>query len=227
MNEELLNMQFDEETEKLAAVRTEAIKNCYNYGMDKLAAEAIAQFDAQEKIAAEDNEEENEEEEEENEEEEMDEESEKAAAELGAFIERGFFDGLRKEGSARHDDELHYVLPYVMEKAAAEAAAPYLEAAEAAAQEAMDKIAAGKASIMERAGKYLKGQNQKMKEGYNQVRKAVTGKSKSGKTSYNKDVRMDSAKSGVKTIAKGSVPYAAAAGGVGAAGYGAKKALED
>ena len=51
-----------------------------------------------------------------------DDEFEKAAAELGSFIERGMFDTLTKLGSERHEDPMHYFYPYIEEKVAAKGA---------------------------------------------------------------------------------------------------------
>lgn len=104
-----LNAQYGEEYVKEAAARLEEVNDAYLYGFSKFAAEVA---DAKDKEDAE--------EKEEKEERKMDEESEKKAAELGAFIERGFFDGLRKLGSDRYGDELHYLAPYVQQKIAEE-----------------------------------------------------------------------------------------------------------
>lgn len=107
----LLNTNFGEEIEKIAAQRATAINEAYAYGFSKIAKEAADEKDKEDK--------ENEGKDNDKKEEKMDEESEKAAAELGAFIERGFFDGLRKLGSERHGDEMHYIAPFILEKAAA------------------------------------------------------------------------------------------------------------
>lgn len=45
--------------------------------------------------------------------------SEKTAQQMGAFIERGQYDGLKKLGADRHSNEWHYFLPFVEEKVAA------------------------------------------------------------------------------------------------------------
>lgn len=105
----LLDMQFDAETEKIAAAQAAAIQEAYLYGLEKIAKDIADAHDEEEK--KDDKEEKAEK---------MDEESEKAAAELGAFIERGLFDGLRKLGSERHGNELHYIEPYILDKIAAD-----------------------------------------------------------------------------------------------------------
>jgi len=99
----LLNTQFDPETEKLAAAQAAQIQEAYQYGFAKIAKEVADEKDEDEKK----------EKEEPKKDEKMDDESEKAAAELGAFIERGFFDGLRKLGSERHQDEGYYLAPFI------------------------------------------------------------------------------------------------------------------
>jgi hypothetical protein len=105
---QLLSTQFDEETEKLAEAKANSIQEAYLYGLEKIAKEVADERDEEDKK------------EESKKEEKMDEESEKAAAELGAFIERGFFDGLRKLGSERHGDEGFYLEPFITSKLAAE-----------------------------------------------------------------------------------------------------------
>jgi hypothetical protein len=53
----------------------------------------------------------------------IDAETEKLAEDLGSFIERGFFDGLRKLGQERYGDEAAYLRPFIEEKVAAAGAA--------------------------------------------------------------------------------------------------------
>jgi len=114
-DKELLNTKFDEETEKIAAQRAGAIQEAYAYGLEKLAKDVADERDEEDKKEKEKGHEKKEDK--------MDEESEKAAAELGAFIERGFFDGIRKLGSERHGDEGYYLEPFIMQKIAATDAA--------------------------------------------------------------------------------------------------------
>jgi hypothetical protein len=104
----LLNTDFSEGLEKAAAEEVNIFNQMYTMGYEKLASETADSLD---KLAAEKDEEEEEKEE-------LDEESEKKAAELGAIIERGFFDGLCKLGQDRHGDEMHYLAPFVQEKMA-------------------------------------------------------------------------------------------------------------
>jgi hypothetical protein len=104
----LINTNFGEEIEKIASAYAAEIQDAYSYGFSKLAEEAANAKDEEDKK----------EDKEEDKKEKMDEESEKKAAELGAFIERGFFDGLRKLGSERHGDEMFYLEPFITEKVA-------------------------------------------------------------------------------------------------------------
>ena len=107
----LLETQFPAEIEKQAAAEVNAAVDLYSMGFEKMAAQAADVFDAPveeevetEKIA-------------------FDEEMEKAAQERAAFIARGYIDGLIKEGSERHGDELHYLYPFIAEKLAVDAKA--------------------------------------------------------------------------------------------------------
>jgi len=105
-DQKLLNTDFGG-LEKVAADQVAQAQEMYEIGFSKLASQIADQLDAEaaaEKVA-EDNT--------------LDPESEKLAASLGAFIERGQFDGLRKLGSDRHGNEWHYLLPFVEEKVAA------------------------------------------------------------------------------------------------------------
>jgi hypothetical protein len=104
----LLNHDFGEEMEKEAAARVAACQEAYAYGFEKLAADTADAKDEAEEDSKKDKKEDKKEK--------MDEESEKAAAELGAFIERGFFDGLRKIGAERHNDETYYITPFIQGK---------------------------------------------------------------------------------------------------------------
>lgn len=111
--EALVNTDFGEEIEKVAAAKVATINSSYEYGFSKLAAEHADAQDEEEKKEKEEKEKGK------DKEEKMDEESEKAAAEIGAFIERGYFDGLRKLGQERHNNEMHYIEPLLLQKAAA------------------------------------------------------------------------------------------------------------
>lgn len=216
--EALLNIDFGPELEKMAADRAAAITDAYDYGFEKHAAAVAAEFD---KLA----EEEEDEDEDEDEDEEMDEESEKAAAELGAFIERGFFDGLRKLGAERHNDELHYIMPYVMQKVAAGKAQGAMASMKKLWSQAKDVGAKG----VEKAKGYAQEVSpsaiqQEAKGTYEQARRALTGKGPGG-GNLGKNKRMEAGKKALigagKTVGRAS-PYAA---GAGAVGYGGYKAL--
>jgi hypothetical protein len=114
----LLGTDFGEDLEKQAAEQAKTAGDMYQYGTGY--AEQVAdQFD---KIAEEEKKEEAEEakkeEEAKKDKEEMGEEGEKTAAVCAKFIHDGFVDGLKKLGSARHSDEMHYLRPYIQEKVA-------------------------------------------------------------------------------------------------------------
>ena len=121
-DKQLLNTDLGE-IEKEASAQIALADEMYNTGFYKLAQEAADSIEEayaadQVKVAADLN---------------MDDESEKTAQDLSQFIERGFFDGLRKLGSERYGDEMAYIVPFIEEKVAA-----------AGAQMALDKLA-GKA----------------------------------------------------------------------------------
>lgn len=110
--QKLLNTNFSPELEKVAAEQAKVAQEMYAKGqeiamniadaMDKEAAEKVAAEGANPELE--------------------DAQQEKMAAQMGAFIERGQFDGLKKLGSERHGNEYHYILPFVEEKVAAAAA---------------------------------------------------------------------------------------------------------
>lgn len=208
----LLNTDFGEDMEKSAAERVSACNEAYAYGFAKLAAEAADAKDEEDK----------EEERKEEKKEKMDEESEKAAAELGAFIERGFFDGLRKEGSDRHGDELYYIEPLILDKIAAAKG----KATAAAAKRLMDHLRSAGSKVTDAAGKakdsvvnYHKGMAQDARFGAAALKGAITGKTRVG--ALNKGERMEHLREGAKSLGKAGLkasPYAAVgAGGIYAA----------
>jgi len=247
--QELINTDFGEEIEKIAAARVDACDSVYIYGFNKMASEVADAMDSFDKTAAEDGE--KEEKEEEEDEEEMDEESEKQAAELGAFIERGFFDGLRKLGSDRHGDALHYLAPYLIEKTAEMAAHDAAEKMAASlgeyAARARQAVSGAGRAVAERgraaAGKAKAWHGQRMQQGaggVQKVRQAATGEAPGkagivdrvlGRTPANVALtpseRRAIALQGLTDIGKGYGAYAGAgAAGLAGAGYGAKKVLE-
>jgi hypothetical protein len=107
-DQKLVNTDFGS-LEKVANDQVAQAQEMYEIGFSKLASQIADQLDAEAEAAAvkvaEDLA--------------LDPESEKLAASLGAFIERGQYDGLRKLGSDRHGNEWHYLLPFVEEKVAA------------------------------------------------------------------------------------------------------------
>ena len=111
-DKKLLNTDLGE-FDKVAAAEMSLAQEMYLNGFEKLAAETADYLDT---VFAKVAEEEKEEKEEKKEDE--DEETKKTAEELGAFIERGFFDGLRKLGAERYGDETVYIYPYLEEKVA-------------------------------------------------------------------------------------------------------------
>jgi len=146
-DQQLLNTdlgEFDKEASEKVALADEM----YHHGFFKMAQEAAdsmeataaAELAASEKVASEEG---------------MDDDSEKVAVDLGQFIERGFFDGLRKLGSERYDDELAYILPFLEEKIAAAGAAAALEKF-AGAWEATKKYFGSAAKQVEEGAKSLK-----------------------------------------------------------------------
>jgi hypothetical protein len=105
---QLLMTDFGQETEKVAAEQAKIAQEMYDRGLDiavnianamdaEYAAEKTAEYDAELE----------------------DPYMEKAAQQMGAFIERGQFDGLQKLGAERHGNEWFYILPFVEEKVAA------------------------------------------------------------------------------------------------------------
>jgi hypothetical protein len=211
----ILSTDFGAETEKVAAEQAKVAGEMYNKGleialniadaMDKQAAEA-------EKIASESDELNNP-------------EAEKIAAQMGAFIERGQYDGLRKLGSDRHGNEWHYIAPFVEEKVASAAAKAGLDRFRkfmaGGAQKAKDF--AGKAKDKaSQAGKAVKDYHKGMAD---DARSAATGRNSfmdnvGVKGNLNAKQR---AAAGGKALAKAS-PYLAAGG---AAGYAASRKKDD
>jgi hypothetical protein len=196
----LIGTDFGEDIEKIAADRAAAITEAYNYGFLKVAADVAEAQDEEEKK-------EEKKEEKEEKEEKMDEESEKAAAELGAFIERGFFDGLRKLGSECHGDEFHYLTPYVMNKIAEGKTKAIMEAIRGAATKA--KGLAGKG--VEKTKEYHKSMKDEAVSGTKHLVEAIRGK-----TTENPVNRRALALLGAKELGKAGLratPHAAVAGG--------------
>jgi hypothetical protein len=123
----LLNTDFGEDMEKEAAAMVKMASDCYAKGAEM----ALEIADDMDKLAAEEKKDDD------KDDGKMDEESEKAAAELGAFTDRGTWDTLLKLGSERHGDPSHYILPFVEQKVA-----------EAGAHAALKKFAGKKDQVM-------------------------------------------------------------------------------
>jgi len=220
--QKLLNTDLGE-FDKVAAAEVALAQEMYATGFEKLATETADYLDSMfEKVAAEDDKEDKEDDKE-------DEETKKTAAELGAFIERGFFDGLRKLGAERHGDETVYLLPYLEEKVAEGGAYKALKEFGSKAWKAT-KEAPGK------AGKAISEHNKELKqhagEAGKAIRQTVTGKmSPGGVLTPPPGWRKGrAAKAGKETweTAKKTAPYAAGAGAVGGAGWLAtRKKKED
>lgn len=201
--------------EKEAAARLELANEMYEVGFNKLAAETADSMDEYfSKVASA---------EEVDNSISLDSESEKVAQELGAFIEKGYIDGLRKLGEERHGDETVYLMPFLEEKVAAKGAKAWLAGlgkkvkgfGEAAKSKAKDVGGSAKAKATA-AGSYAKG-------------KATAAKTNVAK--YHSDAARD-VKEGIKDknytrAAKGGGklvgPYAAILGAGGAGAYAAKK----
>lgn len=212
----LLNTDFGE-MDKEAAAQVELADEMYLTGFDKLATEtadamdqAAAELLEAEKVASE--------------EDALDEESEKMASELSCFIERGFFDGLRKLGSERHDDELHYLMPYIEEKVAATGAKALLgkfrdrvKGINVKGMGAKAKELGAKAKNM--GGKAVDGVSNYHKDMGAKAKAAVTGKNSAGAAMTGKE----RAVAGGKSLAKASPYLALGAGGAFAATRGNKQ----
>lgn len=222
----ILNTDFGADTEKVAAEQAKIAGEMYTKGleialniadaMDKQAAEA-------EKIASESDELNSP-------------EAEKIAAQMGAFIERGQYDGLRKLGSERYGNEWHYIVPFVEEKVASAAAKAGLDRFRkfmaGGAQKAKDFAGKASAKAQEYGGKAKEKASQagKAVKDYHKgmaddARSAATGRNSfmdnvGVKGSLNAKQR---AAAGGKALAKAS-PYLAAGG---AAGYAATRKKDD
>jgi hypothetical protein len=211
----LANTDFGEEIEKVAAAKAEAITNMYNYGFNEYAVKVAAEHDAEEekKKKKEDGEED----------EEMDGESEKAAAELGAFAERGFFEGLAKLGQERHGNPDHYILPLVLEKVAADAKATFLQRLTQGAKNVGAKAKEYGGKAVQSTKDYHTGMVANAKSGYINLKNAKNTMNSSG-TAILKTKgaeRLEGLKQLGLAGAKG-LPHAAL---LGAAGYGGYKAM--
>lgn len=219
-DQKLLNTDLGD-FEKEAAEQVSLANEMYSVGFNKLAGETADYLDSlTEKQAS-------------VEETALDAESEKVATDLSAFIERGYFDGLRKEGAERHEDENYYLRHFVEEKVAA-------AGAEGAVAKFLGKVKGHTGAVVDKAkgvaGKAWGATKETSGKAWGAA-KAAPGKAKEGVKSYHAGAQADIAKGkglfgegrkleGAKHVAKGVgkhvAPYGAAAGAAGAA-YGAKK----
>jgi hypothetical protein len=203
------------EVEKVASEKVAMADEAYAHGFFKLAQQTADYLEeiyaAQSEKVAEDSA--------------MDSESEKIAAELGAFTERGFFDGLRKLGSDRYGDETVYLMPLVEEKVAGDYAKKGLElfnkvrggvtSAAKAVKEAPGKWHGGASAQIEKGKKIVEKAESKIKQ-HSGKAKGPLGQStlkEQGKRVWKG--RLEQAKGYGKHVA----PYAGAATGL--AGLGA------
>lgn len=195
--------------EKEAEARLETVQEMYAYGFNKLAKEIQGGVDAAPKVNKERKEETEDDEEQEKK---LDDMGEKMAAEMGAFIERGVFDGLTKLGQEQHGDPLFYFYPFIEEKVAM-----------AGAQAALQKLA--KTGWLGGVKKKVMGDmgsiKQLGKETWREGKKAITGKgAKGGKlTEKGRSQAKERAMGAGKALAGKAAPYAAGGAAAGGAGY--------
>lgn len=202
-DQKLLNTDLGD-FEKEAAARLQLANEMYEVGFNKLATETADNLDAYYAKVAE--------EEVVDDSIQLDSESEKVAQELGAFIEKGYVDGLRKLGAERHGDEMAYLVPFLEEKIAAKGAKAFLHS----------------------FGKKMKSWGKDAGKWGKKVKKEVGKKTEKGVAAVKKyhagavkDVKKGVKGKDYKRVAKGTGklvgPYAALLGGAGSAAYAAKK----
>lgn len=193
--------EFKKKASALAPELAEEVEALYSFGSEKLAREATAAMD---KVASE-----KKEEDEKEEKKELSEEHKKEAFDRGAIMEQGFYAGLCRDGFELHGDASHYLKDALVEKIASYA--------EIETAEEYEKIAGKVEGFLKNMANKAKGQ---AKSVAHNAKDAATGVSTrhGGKLSNE-----DRLKAGAKALGKAGL----AAGAVGAAGYGAKKALSD
>lgn len=229
--------------EKEAEARLSLANEMYSVGFNKLAAETADNLDAYYAKVAEASEVDDSIS--------LDSESEKVAQELGAFIEKGYVDGLRKLGAERHGDEMAYLMPFLEEKVAAKGAESFLARfgakAKAFGAKAVEKgkkgvetakkyheggsKAVAKAEkhsrFTESAKKHYEGAKEKVRGAGGKVKSYHTSAAEQAKGGVKKFKEVGGKREGAKEIAKGTGklvgPYAALAGLGGAGAYAAKK----
>lgn len=238
-DQQLLNSDlggFDKEAGEKVALAQEM----YSHGFDKLASETADYLDSvfekqasQEAI-------------------DLDPESEKVASDLAAFIERGYFDGLCKEGMDRHGDEGFYIREFIQEKIAETGAMMALKQAslkETAIKDLPKAMKGGLRSavkaVKEAPGKLHTGLKHHTSEAVRHGKEVATGSKghmtgkytpgerlvlEKGKKPLAEGERAEKAKAGLVHAGKAglhSLPYLGAAGGTTFLGHkGYKKYKE-
>lgn len=189
---------FEKEAAEQAAVASEM----YDTGFFKLASETadyLEELYSQEKVAEEAIA--------------LDDESEKIAQECGAFIERGFFDGLMKLGQERYNDPMAYIMPFVEEKVAAEGGK--------AARTLLEKAKGGAKKLWEGTKDYHKGALKDI-QGKGRLPYEVGKKSLKTRMFHPigqklPTVKADSGKEKAQSVARGALKFAPHAAVAGAA----------
>lgn len=206
-DQKLLNTEFDADLEKEAAAEVAMTQELYDTGFSKLAAATADELD---KVA-----EEGEDAKEEDEDEEKDEGEKKEASARAAFTARGYIDGLMKEGSERHGDELFYLMPAVYEKLAAKGGKGFAASATAAWKKtkAMARMAKNK------GGKAIETAKEKGQQAYKATKKYHVG---AAHQIQGKNLKGEKTKgmAKAKNIATGAAKFAPHAGVAGLGAYG-------
>lgn len=196
--------------EKEASARLELVSEMYDVGFNKLAAETADHLDEYYSKVAEEAVDDSIQ---------MDSESEKVAQELGAFIEKGYIDGLRKLGQERHGDEMAYIMPFLEEKVAAKGAKAFLAN--------FGKKFKGFGASAKKWGKGVKKdvakKSDKAVESVKKYHKGAVKDVKGGAKAFGKGKKLEGAKGVAKGTGKLVGPYAALLGAGGAGAYAAKK----
>lgn len=212
-DQKLLNTEFDADLEKEAAAEVAMTQELYDTGFSKLAAATADELD---KVAEEGEEGKDEKEEDEDEAEEKEDEGEKKEASArAAFTARGYIDGLMKEGSERHGDELFYLMPAIYEKLAAKGGKGLAASATAAWKKtkAMARMAKNK------GGKALDTAKEKGQQAYKATKKYHVG---AAHQIQGKNLKGEKTKgmAKAKNIATGAAKFAPHAGVAGLGAYG-------
>lgn len=218
-DQDLLNTDLGD-FDKYAQEEVALAQEMYQTGFEKLASETADYIDEMyemQKKAEEDKEEEKE-----------DEEQEKKASDLSAFIERGYFDGLVKEGTERHGDAMYYLYPFIEEKVAAKAAKGALsklwETTKGKAKDAWGATKEKAKGGYEGFKGYHTGAASEAKKGWKKAKGAW--ESKPGRSNAAKEQRKDKMIAGAKGMAMGAGKLVGPYAGLAGAGYGAHKLLK-